>query len=76
MYLRNARFLPDELVRIVNAANDGEDNRVVISLSQEVSEQFREAFTERLAKVGFDEAYEPTSEGKVLEALIDRFHMK
>jgi len=76
MYLRNATFLPDELARIVNAAKDGEGNGVVISLSQEMSERFREVFTEHLAKVGFDEAYEPTSEGKVLEALIDRFHMK
>jgi len=76
MYLRNAAFLPDELARIVKAAKDGEDNEVVISLSPEISERFREVFTEHLAKVGFDDAYEPTSEGKVLEALIDRFYMK
>lgn len=76
MYLRNAGFLPKELARIVNAAKDSEGNGIVISLSPEISERFREVFTEHLAKVGFDDAYEPTSEGKVLEALIDRFHMK
>jgi hypothetical protein len=76
MYLRNATFLPDELARLVNAAKDGEDNGIVISLSPEMSERFREAFTEHLAKVGFDDGYEPTSEGKILEALIDRFYMK
>ena len=73
MYLRNATFLPDELTRIVNATEGGEDNEVVISLSREMSERFREVFTEHLARVGFDYAYEPTNEGKLLEALIDRF---
>jgi hypothetical protein len=74
-YLRNAGFLPNELARIVNAAKDSGDG-IVIALSPEISERFREVFTEHLAKVGFDDAYEPTSEGKVLEALIDRFYMK
>lgn len=76
MYLRNAAFLPDELARIIKAAKDVEDNGILISLSPQMSERFREVFTEHLAKVGFDEAYEPTSEGKVLEALIDRFYIK
>lgn len=76
MYLRNAAFLQDELARIVNAADAGEESGIVISLSKETSERFRAIFTERLASVGFDDAYEPTSEGKVLEALIDCFYMK
>jgi hypothetical protein len=73
MYLRNAAFLPDELARIVHVAAAREDNEIVISLSRETSEQFRTVFTEHLAKVGFDDAYDPTSEGKVLESLIDLF---
>jgi hypothetical protein len=76
MYLRNAAFLPDELARIVKAAKDSEDNGIVISLSPEISERFREVFTEHLAAVGFDGDYEPTSEGNILEALIDRFYIK
>lgn len=76
MYLRNAAFLPDELSRIVNAAKDTEDYGIIISLSGEMCERFREVFTEHLAKVGFDDVYEPTSEGKILETLIDRFYMK
>jgi hypothetical protein len=75
MYLRNAAFLPDELARVVDAAKDSECDGIKISLSRETSERFREIFTERLAKVGFDDAYEPTSEGKILEALIDLFQV-
>lgn len=76
MYLKNAAFLPDELARVVDTAKDTEDNGVAILLSPEISGRLREVLTERLAKVGFDEAYRPTSEGKVLEALIDRFHVR
>ncbi len=76
MYLRNAAFLPDELARIVRDAKDGEGSGMSIPLSSETSERFREVLTDHLAKVGFDDAYEPTNEGKVLEALIDRFYMK
>ncbi len=42
--------------------------------SAATAEEFREAFTEQLAKVGFDESYEPTAGGNLLEDLIDRFH--
>jgi len=45
-----------------------------LEVSAATAEEFCEAFTEQLAKVGFDEAYEPTAEGKLLENLIDRFN--
>ena len=76
MYLRNATFLPYDLSRIVGAAENSENNGIVILLPRDASERFREIFTERLAKVGFDDDYKPTSEGKVLEALIDHFYIK
>jgi hypothetical protein len=76
MYLKNMAFLPDDLARTVNSAAATDEKGKTISLSREASEQFRAVFTEHLAKVGFNEKYEPTSEGKVLEALIDRFYMK
>jgi len=47
MYLRNSAFLPDELVRIVNAAKDGEDSGILISLSPEMSERFSPASVAR-----------------------------
>lgn len=38
-----------------------------------MAEEFRNIFTERLAKIGFDENYELTTEGRMLEDLIDKF---
>ncbi len=75
MYLRNATFLPDELALVVQTAVIDNENEFVICLSKETSEQFRDIFTEYLAKVGFDDAYQTTSEGNVLEALIDIFNL-
>ena len=45
-----------------------------LTLDLNAAEQFRDAFSEQLARVGFDENYEPTAEGTMLEELIDRFH--
>ena len=73
LYLKNAAFLPEELRRVVNAAVAHGETATVMSLSRDMSERFREVFTERLAQVGFDRAYEPTSEGRLLEKLIDHF---
>lgn len=76
MYLKNSAALPEDLAQIVNAAAARDKNEIVISLSREIAERFRAVFTEHLAKVGFDDVYEPTSEGKILESLIDRFLLK
>jgi len=74
-YLRQASFLPAELAQIVEAVkSEGHEVRV-ICVSCEVAEEFRSAFTDRLAKVGFDADYEPTDEGRILEELIDRFFL-
>ena len=76
LYLKNAAFLPEELRRIIDAAAANRETAIVMTLSRDMSERFREVFTERLAKVGFDRAYEPTNEGRLLETLIDRFYVK
>lgn len=46
---------------------------VSLEVDRDVAERFRSAFTERLARVGFDPGYELTGEGAVLEELIDAF---
>jgi hypothetical protein len=73
-YLKSADFLPLELAQIISASSPSGDDRHVICLSQDEVELFRDEFTNRLAKVGFDRHYEPTSEGRILEALVDRFY--
>lgn len=72
-YLGSTSFLPQELADLILKARHGGDNQNVIAVTPEIAERFREVFTERLARVGFGPDYEPTSEGKLLEGLIDRF---
>ncbi|WP_292975311.1 hypothetical protein [Nitrosomonas sp.] len=73
-YLKTAGFLGPVLLKCVQNARWRSDIAATIELSAMIAEEFREAFTEQLAKVGFDEAYELTAEGRLLEDLIDRFH--
>ena len=75
-YLRTARFLSPSLVQILNTVTAARDNGCLLSVSRDVAEEFRSAFTHRLAAAGFGTDYEPNSEGSMLEELIDRFHLR
>jgi hypothetical protein len=72
MYLKNTSFLPEDCVRTIESFRTVGDG-YLLNVSDETAEQFRDAFTVRLAKAGFDASYNLSSEGKVLEDLIDRF---
>jgi len=72
-YLKNSSFLPKLLSAVVDGAVGSNDNHLLI-VPSELIEPFRSAFTERLAARGFDEEYDVTAEGKVLEELIDKFY--
>lgn len=74
-YLINAKFLRPHQIEAVRAAESSNDGSAVLRLSRNSAEEFREAFTDELAKVGFDENYDVTAEGRVLEDLIDFFHV-
>ena len=73
-YLEAANFLPSPLLACLRNTEWRSTTAATLDLLPSMAEEFREAFTEQLARVGFDEAYEPTPEGKLLEDLIDRFH--
>lgn len=51
------------------------DGRAVLKLSRNSAEEFRDAVTTELAKVGFDENYGLTAEGGILEDLLDLFQV-
>jgi hypothetical protein len=72
-YLKAAGFLPESLVQRLSTveAETGDANLVVVSRG--IAEEIRSALTRRLAATGFDADYELNSEGRLLEALIDRF---
>jgi hypothetical protein len=74
-YLINAQFLGPLQIEAVRAAESSSDGSAVLKLSRNLAEEFREAFTNELAKVGFDENYDLTAEGRILEDLIDFFHV-
>jgi hypothetical protein len=72
-YLRDANYLPPPLAQIIESEESAHGETVVLVLSEDVAEDFRSTFTERLAKAGFGADYELTCEGRMLEELIDRF---
>ncbi len=73
-YLNRAGFLPLALSQSLKDVRWQYGRTGTLDLSHARVEEFREAFTEQLAKVGFDETYELTPEGRILEDLIDNFH--
>lgn len=72
-YLRDHSILTSRLDEIV-AMSVPQASFVVID--RELAETIRAKLTERLAQVGFNEKYEPTTEGRYLEDLIDRLFLK
>src|SRR4051794_13112911 len=54
-YLINAKFLSPLHIEAVRAAQSSSGGSAVLKLSRNLAEEFREAFTNELAKVGFDE---------------------
>jgi hypothetical protein len=46
-------------------------DREALTLDHDEAELLRDYFTDRLARVGFDENYEPNEEGVMLERLTD-----
>lgn len=73
-YLKTAGLLPPTLLECLKRVRWQLGAAGTLEVSAATAEEFREAFTEQLAKVGFDESYQPTAGGNLLEDLIDRFH--
>lgn len=44
-----------------------------VTLSEDEACEIREAVSETLLRIGFDEQYNPTEEGWLLESMIDKF---
>jgi hypothetical protein len=65
-YLLAAEYLPSDLRSLVPREGN-------LEITRETADRFQDAFTKRLAVAGFDGEYEPTTEGELLEDLIDLF---
>ncbi|MFA6095077.1 MAG: hypothetical protein WC757_04310 [Candidatus Paceibacterota bacterium] len=73
-YLKSANFLTQSQLTLLDIFKWNSNSSGILSLSPITAEDFREVFTEQLAKFGFDESYNLTDEGKILEELIDHFY--
>ncbi|MET4677156.1 MULTISPECIES: hypothetical protein [unclassified Luteibacter] len=72
-YLRHAGFLSALQCAALDGAMILSAKRLLLSIPDDLAEEFRDAFTSRLMAAGFDSEYQPNDEGSVLEDLIDRF---
>jgi len=53
-----------------------EDQYVFVEINEDVADEIRDWAGEELQKKGFDFNYELTSQGKILEELIDAFYIE
>ena len=73
-YLCKASFLPDRL-RQLFFLTEREENAYLLNISEDQADEIRDLCGEQLQLVGFDEKYDPTPEGKLLEDLVDKFYI-
>ncbi|MCI0382230.1 MAG: hypothetical protein L0207_04165 [Chlamydiae bacterium] len=71
-YLCRASFLPSWLKELLISI-EKHKNKYLLKISENQADRIRDLFGEQLQLVGFDEKYELTLEGKILESLIDKF---
>lgn len=58
-YLLDAQFLTSTLRAALEAAKPRRGGGLSFSIPDDLAEEFREAFSDRLMEVGFDDEYEP-----------------
>jgi hypothetical protein len=71
-YLSKADFLPNKLRKLfpVNYQNKV---KYLLEITEDQADEIRDLCGEQLQIVGFNERYEATSEGEILESLVDKF---
>jgi len=72
-YLLEAQFLTSTQRAVLERATSRRGGGLSFSIPDDLAEEFREAFNDKLMEVGFDDEYEPNEEGRILEDLIDQF---
>ena len=64
------------MLTIVKNSDVDHANAHIFRVSTETADTFRDLFGDRLQLQGFDENYNLTAEGAILEDLIDEFYCK
>jgi hypothetical protein len=68
-YLRRRALLSLEILARATRAGEG---AFLLDIPDVEADQLRDACGEELQRIGFDESYNPTKEGVLLEGLIDK----
>jgi hypothetical protein len=71
--LTSSAFIDDATKKLFISDDFCDLNRLEIEISIQAAEYISDGLTNQLAVVGFDDDYDLTDEGKILEDLIDRF---
>lgn len=71
-YLCQATFLDDKYRRSLFSSQQ-EGDKYSLKIPQDQADEIRDLWGEQLQIVGFNEKYELTPEGKILESLVDKF---
>jgi hypothetical protein len=71
-YLCYSSFLEDNY-RILLFSSQQQDDKYTLKISEEQADELRDLCGEQLQVAGFDENYELTAEGRILESLVDKF---
>lgn len=71
-YLCQAPFLENKYLELLFSSRR-DDDMYSLKISEDQADEIRDLCTEQLQIAGFNEKYELTPEGKILESLIDKF---
>ena len=75
-YLRRKNFLPQYLLEVLNQSQEIVNSRnYKLLISEDIMDDIRNCCGEQLQLVGFDEDYNLTRAGKILEQLIDKLYV-
>lgn len=72
-YLYSISFLTKEQRNTLFSNVKYDDNQYSLKISENQADELRDVCGGQLQLIGFDEKYESTPEGKILESLIDKF---
>lgn len=70
-YLCQASFLEDKHKKLLFSSQQ-QDDKYALKISEGQADEIRDLCGERLQIAGFNERYELTPEGKILESLVDK----
>lgn len=72
-YIKNASFIPITLSKQI-IISEYISGKIRLLIPTDVADNMRDLFGIQLQIAGFDENYNPTKEGEILEDLIDKFY--